>query len=138
MSEFPEVLKERSRKEPFSRLLALEVVDVCYGNATVRMRVRPEMENIFGATHGGALFALIDEAFQLASNVDGILSVALNVSITYLTAPSAGAVLEARATETHKTNRTSTYLCEIRDLNGDRLIATAQALAYRTGKEIAF
>ena len=138
MSDFPEVLKERSRQEPFARLLALEVVEVRDGRATVRMRVRPEMENVFGATHGGALFSLIDEAFQLASNVHGILSVALNVSITYISPPGAGEVLEARATEAHKTKRTSSYLCEIRDVEGGRLIATAQALAYRTGKEIIF
>lgn len=138
MSELSEVLKERSREEPFARLLDMEVVEVGDGSARVRMRVRPELENIFGSTHGGALFSLIDEAFQVACNVHGILSVALNVSITYVSAPVAGSILEARATETHKTNRTSSYLCEIRDVQDGRLIATAQALAYRTGKKIAF
>jgi len=133
-----EELKRRSRQEPYARLLNLEVVEVGPGTATVRMPVQPELENIFGSTHGGALFSLIDEAFQLACNAHGVLSVALNVSITYVAAPSASTVLEATATEMHKTNRTSSYLCDVREADRGKLIATAQALAYRTGKEIDF
>ena len=92
---------------------------------------------MYGNTHGGAVFSLLDEAFQLASNSDGILAVALNVSITYTAVPSPGALLEAKAEEVHKTRRTSSYLCEVREINGEnKLIATANALAYRTGKEI--
>jgi acyl-CoA thioesterase len=130
-------LVRRSHQEPFGRLLDLEAVEVRPGRAVVRMQVRPELENIFGATHGGALFGLIDEAFQLACNSHGILAVALNVSITYVAAPTPGTILEAMADEQHQTRRTASYLCEIRELNGGKLIATAQALAYRTGKEIA-
>lgn len=130
-------LKEKSSDEPFGRLLGLEVVEVASGLARVRMRVRSELSNIFGATHGGAVFSLIDEAFQLACNSHGILSVALNVSITYAAAPSADALLEAKAEEVHKTRRTSSYFCDVREINDDnKLIATANALAYRTGKEI--
>jgi acyl-CoA thioesterase len=64
--------------------------------------------------------------------------VALSVSITYAAAPTAGSLLEARATEIHKTKRTSTYLCEVQEVETRRLVATAQALAYRTGKTIEF
>lgn len=136
-SQLHDELIRRSEAEPFGRMLGLEVVQISAGSALVRMRVRPDFENIFGATHGGALFTLIDEAFQLACNSHGILSVALNVSITYAAAPKPGTVLEACAREINKTNRTASYFCEIREQGGQRLIATAQALAYRTGKEIA-
>jgi acyl-CoA thioesterase len=129
-------LMEKSQAEPFSRLLGMEVMEVGPGRSMVRMRVRPELQNIFGTTHGGALFSLIDEAFQLACNSHGVLSVALNVSITYVSAPKPGVFLEARATETYKTRRTASYLCEVRELEEDKLVATAQALAYRTGKEL--
>jgi len=116
----------------------MEVVEIGSGTALVRMHVRPDLENIFGVTHGGALFSLIDEAFQIACNTHGVLSVALNVSITYAAAPKPSTVLEARATEIHKTNRTATYFCEVREKGRGSLIATAQALAYRTGKQIEF
>ena len=56
------LLKERSRKEPFANLLGLEVIEVTDGLARVTMRVRPELENIFGSLHGAAVFSLIDTA----------------------------------------------------------------------------
>lgn len=133
-----DTLKRRSRDEPYARLLKMEAVEVGTGTSAVRMRVSPDLENIFGSTHGGALFSLIDEAFQLACNSHGVLSVALNVSITFMTAPGSGALLEAHVAEVHKTNRTSSYHCEVRDVQGDKLIATAHALAYRTGKPVDF
>lgn len=129
-------LVSRSQTEPFGRLLDVEATEVRPGSAVVRMRVRPELENMFGAIHGGALFGLIDEAFQLASNSHGTLAVALNVSITYVAVPTPGTTLEAKADEIHQTRRTASYLCEIREKDGGKLIATAQALAYRTGKEL--
>ena len=129
-------LMRRSQNEPYGRLLGLEVQDLGPGFAKVAMTVLPELNNIFGATHGGALFSLIDEAFQLACNTHGVLAVALNVSITYVAAPEPNRVLEARAEEIHRSRRTASYLCEVRERDGGKLIATAQALAYRTGKEI--
>lgn len=133
---FHDRLRNRSHSEPFAGLLGIEVVEIGAGSARVRMRVRPEFANIFGSTHGGALFSLIDEAFQFACNAHGILSVALNVSITYVSPPAEAALLEATAEEVYRTKRTASYVCEIRDLERDKLVATAHALAYRTGKEI--
>jgi acyl-CoA thioesterase len=129
-------LVRRSRLEPFAKLLGFEVVKVDAGNSLVRMAVHPDLVNMFGAIHGGALFSLIDEAFQLAANSHGIWSVALNVSITYMAAAQLNTVLEARAEEIHKTNRTATYYCDVREQEGGKLIATAQALAYRTGTKV--
>ena len=127
-------LAARALAEPFGKLLGLEVLEIGNGTALVEMKVRPELDNIFGGTHGGALFALMDEAFQLACNSHGVLAVALNVSITYVARPTPGTTLQATASETHRTNRTASYLCEIREKDGN-LVATAQALAYRTGKD---
>lgn len=137
-ARFHDELAMQSRVEPYGKLLGMEVIHVASGSARVRMRVRSDMKNMFGATHGGALFSLIDEAFQLASNSHGSLAVALNVSISYVAAPEAGSILEARADELYKTNRTSSYLCEIREAESCKLIASAQALAYRTSKQLSF
>ena len=83
---YSELIK-RTSGEPYGRLLGMEVVEIGSGSSLVRMRVRPDLENIFGVTHGGAVFSLIDQAFQIASNTHGVLSVALNVSITYTASP---------------------------------------------------
>ncbi|MEI7450411.1 MAG: PaaI family thioesterase [Desulfomonile sp.] len=129
-------LIKRSQEEPFGRLLGFEVVTVAPGSSKVRMRVRPDFLNMFKALHGGAVFSLIDEAFQLACNTHGVLSVALNVSITYVASPGSDTILEARADEIYMTNRTASYICNVREIDSGKLIATAQALAYRTGKQI--
>jgi acyl-CoA thioesterase len=129
-------LRRKAQDESYGRLLGMEIVEVGNGFARVRMRANAEFENIFGYIHGGALFSLIDEAFQLACNSHGSVAVALNVSITYMTAAKPGATLEAQAKETHRTRKTASYICELRNTDTGELIATAQALAYRTGREI--
>ncbi len=129
-------LLRRSKIEPFANLLGLEATELSPGRAVVAMHARPDMANVFGGIHGGALFSLIDEAFQLACNSHGVFAVALNVSITYVAAPEQGAALQATAEELSKTNRTASYLCQVKEMTSGKLIATAQALAYRTGKKI--
>jgi acyl-CoA thioesterase len=128
-------LLRRGEGEPYARLLGMELVELKPGFARVRMTVHPDLANLFGAIHGGAVFSVIDEAFQLASNSHGNLAVALSVSITYVAVPEPEKVLEATAEEIHRTRRTASYLCQVREKDGEKLIATAQALAYRTGKD---
>jgi len=134
--EFFKTLEQRSRVEPFGRLLGLDVVNVGLGYATIRMRVTDRLQNIFQSVHGGAIFSLVDEAFQLACNTHGVLAVALNVSITYVSAPDPDSILEATAEEIYRTNRTASYACRVMEPNTGKLVATAQALAYRTQKSI--
>lgn len=83
--EFHDELKRPSLRGPYARLLQHAVVEVRPGTALVRMPVRSEGENIFGATHGGALFSLIDEAFQPACNAHGVLSENTVPMATFLT-----------------------------------------------------
>lgn len=119
-------------KEPFGKKFGLKLVDMDEGYSRVEMKFTPDMENLFGMAHGGALFALIDEAFETASNSHGTLAVALNMNITYLSPPSPGSRLIAEAREVHQTSKTS--LCEIKVFDDqNRPIASCQALAYRKG-----
>jgi len=119
-------------KEPFGKKFGLKLVDMDEGYSRVEMKFTPDMENLFGMAHGGALFALIDEAFETASNSHGTLAVALNMNITYLSPPSPGSRLIAEAREVHQTQKTS--LCEIKVFDDqNRPIASCQALAYRKG-----
>lgn len=65
----------------------------------------PDMENIFGMAHGGAIFSLMDAAFEIASNSHGTMAVALNMSINYLASPEKGATLTAEAREINRTKK---------------------------------
>jgi acyl-CoA thioesterase len=101
------------------------------------MTFTKEMENIFGMAHGGAIFALIDEAFETAGNSHGTVAVALNMNITYTAAPSSGARLRAEAREVNLTKRTASYDIRVQD-EKEKLIAVCQALVYRKKERLPF
>jgi len=124
-------------KEPFREKFGLNLIDLDDGYSKVEMFFTPDMENIFGMAHGGALFALIDEAFETASNSHGTMAVALNMNISYLSAPAAGAKLTAEARELNCTNKTAVYDIKVAD-ETNRLIASCQAMVYRMGKPLPF
>ncbi len=132
-----ERFKEEVRNEPFAKRFGIELVDIGDGTAKVRMRSTPDMHNLFGMIHGGAIFALIDEAFETASNSHGTLAVALNMTLTYLKAPAMGVRLTAEAKEVHRTRKTATYDIRVTDETG-ALIAVCQALVYRKGTPLPF
>jgi acyl-CoA thioesterase len=95
------------------------------------------MDNLYNRAHGGALFALIDEAFETAGQTHGTIAVAMNVNVTYMASPDPGARLRAEAVEIKRTKRTAAY--DIRVFDEKRqILATCQALAFRTGKPIPF
>ena len=124
--------------EPFARALKMELVELDEGFSAVEMTYEPAgMDNMFGRAHGGTLFALIDEAFETVCQTYGTVAVALNVSVTYVTSPEAGTRLRAEAREVSSTKRTAGYDIRVTDQEG-RLMATCQALAYRTGKPLPF
>jgi acyl-CoA thioesterase len=123
--------------EPYAQLLGLKLKKVDKGYSLVEMTIREEMKNILGSTHGGAIFSLIDEAFETASNSHGTIAVALNMNVTFIAPPSQGAVLQAEAREINLTTRTATYLINVTE-GEDRLIATCQALVYRKKEMLPF
>jgi acyl-CoA thioesterase len=135
--EIHQRLIDRTRQEPYARLLGMEVQKIDNGYSLVQMRFMPDMANIFGMAHGGAIYSLLDEAFQTACNAHGTLAVALNMSVTYIRPPEPGALLQAEAQEVSLTKRTATYTITVTDENGT-VIATCQALAYRKGGPLPF
>ena len=126
------------KREPFAQALKMELVELEDGYSVVRMVNDPDkMNNIYDRAHGGALFGLIDEAFETAAQSGGTIAVALNVNITYVTSPRPGVLLKAEAKRVSQTKKTAVYEVKVTDQD-QNLIATCQALAYRTGKPIPF
>ena len=99
--------------------------------------VRTDVGSEDQRAHGGAIFGLIDEAFEMASQTIGTVAVALNVNITYVSSPAEKTRLRAEAIEISATKRTASYDIKVTNGRGE-LIAACQALAYRTGKPIPF
>ena len=133
-----EAIQQAVKREPFAQSLEMELVELEDGYSVVRMVYDPDkMDNIYSRAHGGAVFGLIDEAFETAGQTGGTIAVALNVNITYIASPQPGVVLEARARRVSQTKKTAVYEIKVTDQHNS-LIATCQALAYRTGKPIPF
>jgi acyl-CoA thioesterase len=133
-----DAIRSAVQREPFAQALKMELVELEEGFSAVEMTYNPaKMDNLFGRVHGGAIFALIDEAFETVGQTVGSVTVAMNVSVNYVGSPESGARLRAEARLVSSTKKTATYDIRVSDPVG-RLIATCQALAYRTGKPLPF
>lgn len=127
-----------STNEPFARHMELCLKDLGPGFSVVEMDYRPEhMDNIYQRAHGGAIYGLIDEAFQAACQTHGTIAVALNVNVSYVASPEPGSRLRAEAKEISRTKKIAHYDIQVTDPNRN-LIATCRAIAFRTGKPIPF
>jgi len=124
-------------QEPFAEKLGLKLIGVDEGYAKVEMVFTDDLENMFGMAHGGAIFSLIDAAFEVASNSHGTMAVALNMNINYLASPTKGATLIGEAKEVNKTKKTAAYDIRAVD-NSGKLLASCQALVYRLDKPLPF
>ncbi len=125
----------RSAREDFRQKMGIEVMEIAPGYAKTAMDFSPELTNIYGMLHGGAIFSLLDEAFQLACNAHGEVAVALQISIYYLAPPQPGVKLLAEARESSATRKTALYDALVWQEDGKR-IARGQALAYRKGQPL--
>lgn len=132
-----EAIIKQAGREPFPKKFGIQLIAVQEGYSKVAMTFTEDMENMFGMAHGGALVALIDEAFEIASNSHGTMAVALNMNISYLATPEKGSHLAAEAKELNKTKKTAVYDIRVTD-DQNNLIATCQALVYRKDKPLPF
>jgi acyl-CoA thioesterase len=131
-----EAFLKKVAEEPFSRLLNIRLVDVGEGYALCEMVYTEALDNIHGIAHGGAIFSLIDEAFEISSNSHGTVALALNMNMTYIKPAVKNSLLKAESKEVSKGRRTATYQITVEDSEG--LVATCQALVYRKDDEIQF
>jgi acyl-CoA thioesterase len=125
------------QKEPFARKLGLRLIKAEPGYALVEMAPQEELANIFGMTHGAAIFSLIDEAFEVSCNTHGTVAVALNVTVTYHRAPDQKSRLRAESKEIHRSAKTGTYEIKVTDEH-NILIASCTALCYRKKEKLPF
>jgi acyl-CoA thioesterase len=130
-------VSRRVETEPYARKLGMRLLELGPGHAVVEMPVHEELSNIFGMIHGGAIFSLIDEAFQVSCNSHGTVALALNVNVTYHQPPLNKGMLRAESVELHRSKRTATYEIRVTD-DEENLIASCLALAYRKGEPLPF
>lgn len=130
-------ISRRVEREAYALKLGLRLVELKPGRAIVEMDPADDDTNIFGMIHGGAIFSLIDEAFQVSCNSHGRVAVALNMTVTYHQPPDRNSRLRAESKEIHRSQRTGTYDIRVTDDKGN-LIASCLALAYRKSATLPF
>lgn len=118
-------------------MFGIRIVELEAGRALLMMKTSENMNNLFGTTHGAAIFSLVDAAFELAVNSHGTVAVALGANMNYLSAPLAGESLQAEGREVNRSRKISACHISVTGEDG-RLIATCQALAYRKKDKLPF
>lgn len=135
MSELAKkVVDKMMAEDKFSQWLGIEVLLAEKGHCILKMKIRDEMVNGFNIAHGGICFSFADSALAFASNAYGRLSVALECSISFPVAVNVGDELMAEARELSLTNKTATYLIEVKNQKKEN-VAFFKGTVYRTSKE---
>ena len=121
-------------RDLFSEWLGIEVLETAPARSAVRMRVRPEMVNGFGVSHGGIAYSLADSALAFAANTNGNITVAIENGISYPKAARVGDVLTAVAVQESATNRLGFYRVTVTNQD-DVTVSTFRGTVYRTDKK---
>lgn len=125
MENMTERLKELSlRKDAFSIHNFYELESIEPDRAVSRMVIRPEHLNPYGMLHGGALYALADDAGGAASHSTGQYYVTQTGTLHFLRNQGSG-VIRATATVRHRGSSTCLVMVEITNEDGI-LLATGQ------------
>jgi len=117
--------------DAFSRWLGIKILAVGPRQATVAMRVRDEMVNGFGVSHGGIVYSLADSALAFASNTHGRVTVSIENSITYPHPVKVGDELVAVAEEESASNRLGYFRVTVKRSDGT-IVALFRGTVYKT------
>ena len=130
-----EVLEIMVKRDRFTAWMGLAIDEIGSGHCKLHYRVTDTMLNGFDVIHGGVLFAASDSALAFACNSHGVLTLALEVSISFARPARLGELLTVEAREVHLGNRIGIY--DIRTVNeAGELVALFKGTAYRTGKPV--
>jgi acyl-CoA thioesterase len=136
MNPSEEDLKRFFKGDQFAAHSNIELLTAGPGRATAKMTLQPLHLNGLGTVQGGAIFTLADFTFAVACNSHGTMAVALDVSIVFMKAATAG-TLRAEAREVSKNFKIGLYTVDIKDDQGE-LVAQFQGVAYRKKDKLTF
>ena len=129
------VVAHMMKHDTFSQWLGITVLEIKEGYSKIQMTVRSEMMNGFHVAHGGIAFSLADSAFAFACNNRNNLSMAMDVTISFLKTVHTGDILTAEAKEIHNGKSTGVYLITVINQHGEQ-VALFKGTCFRTGKKL--
>jgi acyl-CoA thioesterase len=116
-------------QDPFARFLGIRIDEVRDSYARLSLTIGDDYCNSENRAHGGALFALADQACAVAANTRGYRAFTLEIKINYLQAANAGGAVIAQATALDVRKRVSLWNIELTNDSNEK-IALAQGLVY--------
>ncbi|MCU0768759.1 MAG: hotdog fold thioesterase, partial [Burkholderiaceae bacterium] len=120
-------------QDRFARAMGVSFVEGGPGHATVAMTVSEQHLNFNGTCHGGAIFALADAAFGLASNSHGVIAAGIDAHITYQAAAGLDDRLTAAATEVSRSRKLAVYRIDVARADGT-MISSFTGTVYVTAR----
>lgn len=124
--EHKQMASDALKNAPFPKLVGLELVDLSYGEAVIKLEMRDELRQPYGLLHGGATATLIDTAtaFALIScQTPDEQSTTVDLTIHYLRPHTTGRIV-CTAKVVRAGRRITTVSAEAVNEQG-KLIATA-------------
>src|ERR1700689_2697927 len=93
------VLEIMLKRDKFTKWLGLQIDEHKKGCCKLHFTVTDDMLNGFENIHGGILFSAADSAFAFACNSHGIITIALDVTISFTRPAKSGDLLVVEAKE---------------------------------------
>lgn len=121
--------KDVVAKDPMATFLGIEADEVRSGYARCSVTIKPEFLNAVERAHGAIIYAVMDQAFAVASNSTGNIAVSVNFSVNYISAATDGEKIFAEATPVNIGKKVSVWRIEVRG-KGDKIIASGEGVAY--------
>lgn len=122
--------------DPLAKDLGVEFIAAGAGHATLRLQIANRHLNFMHTCHGGAIFALADCAFAVASNSHGQVAAAIDAHITYQVAVVAGDTLTASAREISRSDKLGVCRVDVTRQDGV-LVSTFTGTVYVTARHHA-
>ncbi len=119
--------------DAFSRWLGITLVSVSTGQCQLVMRVREDMVNGFGVSHGGIVFSFADSAMAFACNGGEFVTVAVDNQIAYPAPIHVHDTLTATAEEDASSGRLGFYRVTVRNQH-HIVVALFRGSVFRTRK----
>jgi len=126
-----EIVATMLATDAFSRWLGITLVSVQPGHCVLAMRIREDMVNGFGVSHGGIVFSFADSAMAFACNSGEFVTVAVDNQIAYPAAILVHDTLTATAGEDASSGRLGFYRVTVCNQH-DVVVALFRGSVYRT------
>lgn len=128
-----QIIETLLRQDPFSNWMKVKIIGAGEGHCKIQCRIRDNMTNGFGITHGGIIFSIADTALAFSASTYGKVALALDNSISFTNKSVAGDILTASSSAINITRKIGLFDVRIKNQN-NITIAMMKGTVYRTGK----